>query len=190
MSITHSTRAQSWEAMKDETWKDVPGYERKYQVSDCGRVRSLLFINRHGSHPRKTPLVLTPFMPTGGYPRVSMCKGNVAVNAHVHSLVLLGFKGERPTKRHVGGHRDGNPANNHLSNLDWITFKENEADKIRHGRGPIGEKNPSVKLSNANVLEIRRLRSSGMKLSDIGRLFSISKTNAADIAKRRIWRHL
>ncbi len=51
----------------------------------------------------------------------------------VHCLVLEAFIGPRP-EGYVCRHKDGDPANNHISNLSWGTLRENYDDTIKHGR--------------------------------------------------------
>jgi hypothetical protein len=53
-------------------------------------------------------------------------------------------------------HNDGNPNNNHLSNLRWDTSKNNHADKVRHGTTNRGERCGTAKLTQSQVDEIRQ----------------------------------
>lgn len=74
----------------------------------------------------------------------------------VHRLVLSLF--DRPNE--IGEecrHLDGNPTNNHISNLKWGTRSENIADKARHGTGNQGERHCHAKLTNAEVRMARQL---------------------------------
>lgn len=124
-----------------EEWRPVVGWEGLYEVSDQGRVRSLDRIVHRDS--------------VGGLPirgrvlRQAQCRSrkyglirltvNLSVNQRkrtspVHRLVLEAFVGPRPPGQH-GCHHDGDPTNNHLSNLRWDTPKSNTADMVRHGRG-------------------------------------------------------
>ena len=107
-------------------WRDVPGYEGRYQVSDDGRVLSL---PRKGARGRM--LRLTPFV--RGYRAVGLSMYGTATTRLVHHLVLLAFVGPRPVGA-VTRHLDGDPANNVLSNVAYGTQVENQADTIRHGR--------------------------------------------------------
>ena len=106
-------------------WRDVPGYEGRYQVSDDGQVLSL---PRKGSRGRM--LKLAPF--AHGYRVVNLSLEGATRTRLVHHLVLLAFIGPRPDSA-VTRHLDGNPANNVLSNLDYGTCAENAADMRRHG---------------------------------------------------------
>lgn len=119
-----------------ETWKDIPGYEGCYQVSDEGRVRSLAHHVRLVAHGRETVRlspgrVLKPG-PSGpfGHVTVALGRGNSRL---VHQLVLGAFVGPRPTGME-GAHADGNGSNNRLENLRYATRSENNRDRVLQGR--------------------------------------------------------
>jgi len=78
-----------------ETWRDVPGYEGRYQVSDLGRVRSLW----HVGQAREEPVILR------FRPRVALFREGRREEAQVHRLVLLAFRGPCPEGMH-GLHGD------------------------------------------------------------------------------------
>lgn len=75
----------------------------------------------------------------------------------------------------------------------WLgTSADNTADRDRKGRHvPVpGEAQGSSKLTDADVLEIRRLRAAGVKLAEIAAHFGIAYSNVSLIASRKTWRHL
>jgi hypothetical protein len=53
-------------------------------------------------------------------------------------------------------HNDGNPSNNHYTNLRWATAKENQDDRAKHGTHNRGERSATALLTWDNVREIRR----------------------------------
>jgi hypothetical protein len=111
-----------------EMWRAVVGHEGRYEVSDQGRVRSLLFA---------PPRVLSPYIHRDGYPVIDFCLGGGPKrrlrNQRVHCLVLEAFIGPRPAGMY-GCHNDGDPSNNRLENLRWDTPSSNLYDRVRHGR--------------------------------------------------------
>lgn len=113
-----------------EEWRDIPGYESKYQVSDHGRVRSLdqIITTRSGVRKRHKGRTLRPGPNRKGHLSVII----IGKPKQVHRLVLETFVGPAPAN-HECCHNDGNPANNHLTNLRWDTQSENSRDRIRHG---------------------------------------------------------
>lgn len=120
--------------------------------------------------------------------------GYLMVNPHgkphsLHSLILEAFVGPRPTGMHAC-HNNGIKSDCRLSNLRWDTPKANMADKIAHGTSQCGERNGSSKLTAGDVLEIRRLRASGIELKVIAQQFGITFGCVSGIAHRRSWKHL
>ena len=107
-------------------WRDVPGFEGRYQVSDDGRVLSL---PRKGARGRMLKMAWRK----GGYRTVGLSMSGVARTRLVHHLVLLAFVGPKPADA-VTRHLDGDPTNNALSNIVYGTHTENMRDALRHGR--------------------------------------------------------
>lgn len=117
------------------TWKAIPGYEGYYEVSDTGMVRSLdRTITGPGGFPKrlKGKELAAPIHRTG-YRRVNLAKEGKQGTYCVHQLVMLAFVGPKPYGYDTC-HADGNPANNNLSNLRYDTKRENQIDRIKHGR--------------------------------------------------------
>lgn len=110
-----------------ENWKPIPGHEGRYEVSDHGRVRSLLRGGRF----------LTQCKGTNGYRYVGLYvpgrRGSV--RAFVHVLVLEAFVGPRPDG-YDACHLNDDRECNLLENLQWGTRRENMLQKVRNGRHP------------------------------------------------------
>ena len=103
-----------------EIWKDIPNYEGLYQVSDMGRIRSLdrvdsLGRNWHG----KIKDLRTDRQ---GYKYTSLYKFGKSQEVKAHRMVLLAFVG--PSKL-VCDHRNRDAGDNSLSNLEYVTIREN-----------------------------------------------------------------
>ena len=101
-----------------ETWKDISGYEGIYEVSDLGRVRSLVQRNRW------KPGILKPGKTHGGYLQVLLCKDGKSKNMKVHRLVAEAFI-PNPNNLETVNHKDEDKTNNSASNLEWMTRKDN-----------------------------------------------------------------
>lgn len=104
--------------MKEEIWKDIPGYEGLYQISTFGNVRRLL---RDGSSR------LLKFTYVGGYksyPAVTLSKNNKKKFIVIHSVMGALFL-EKPIGKTQIDHINGNPRDNRIENLRWVTPKEN-----------------------------------------------------------------
>lgn len=122
-----------------ERWLPVVGYVGLYEVSDCGRVRSVDRVLERGGRwgPRKLRLrgqAIRPATKDYGHRFVSLSDhdGHESLR-YVHVLVLEAFVGPRPDGL-VTCHNDGDSANNRLDNLRWDTQSSNLHDTVAHGK--------------------------------------------------------
>lgn len=116
-----------------ENWKPVVGYEGLYEVSDQGRVKSLARHTTMKDGRGKTireKILKNRTLPSG-HKYVSLSGHGSKQKALTHRLVMLAFVGPCPEGMEVC-HNDGNPENNHLSNLRYGTRSDNVQDMIRH----------------------------------------------------------
>jgi hypothetical protein len=118
-----------------ETWKDIPGYEGRYQVSDEGRVRSLdrpVRVVCHGVEAVRIAKgkLLQPGRNGSGHVTVALGKGN---SRQVHQLVLEAFVGPCPAGCEVL-HLNHQHADNRLENLRYGTRSENLRMDYQAGR--------------------------------------------------------
>ena len=121
----------------EEIWKDVVGYEGMYQVSNLGRVKSLR-IRRHKDG------IMTTKVRKNGYVFIFLRLNNKRIWKSVHRLVAEAFILNPKNKPQID-HIDGNPSNNIVTNLRWVTAKENMNNPItlkRISLSMTGENNP------------------------------------------------
>lgn len=121
--------------MEKEIWKDVPDYEGKYQVSNTGMVKSLSKkVNSKNGSIRTTKTIILKRSPNKiGYVPVYLGNNKLGL---IHRLVAIAFIPNPENKPQIN-HIDGNPSNNHVSNLEWCTPSENAIHSHRVlGRKP------------------------------------------------------
>jgi len=143
-----------------EKWKDVPGYEGRYQVSDMGRVKSTA---------RGKDFILTPANADKN-PRVILCDGNGKnLPLLVHRLVLLAFVGpsDLPARR-----RDGDNTNNRLTNLFY------------DGKGAPETPKAAVHLEADIENKILERLSEGVSQRKIAKEFGVVQSTVSRIGKR------
>ena len=119
-----------------EEWRDVVGYEGLYQVSDQGRVKSLARTcnTKGGSNRTVKERILKPCDNGRGYLYISLSDGTGEHKRHyIHRLVGETFV-PNPLEKEDVNHKDENPSNNHASNLEWLTHKENLNYGMRNER--------------------------------------------------------
>jgi NUMOD4 motif/HNH endonuclease len=156
-----------------EYFKDVVGYEGRYQVSNRGRVLSL-----------RNEIVLKPIKSKRfGYCSVNLIKddGNKRGKIlKIHRLVMTAFVGESDL---IVNHKDFDRSNNILSNLEYTTWRENTRHAIKSNRHPACRRELSPE-------QIREIRAAKERVRDIAlkhnirpsRVYSIkNKTSYADI---------
>jgi hypothetical protein len=170
----------------DERWLPVLGFEGRYEVSDRGRVRSLDRVVVAGNQRRRWKGRILVGGWSHGYPQVILGAGTWRT---VHRLVVEAFIGPIPDGMQVR-HLDGNPANNHLSNLAIGTQAENTQDRVAHGTMPRGERNPRAKLTADVVRSIRAQRSNGRTIRSLAAEYGVAVVTVSRIVRNVSWRHL
>ena len=101
-----------------EVWKAIDGYEGLYEVSNTGLVRSLNFNNTSRAK------LLKPRKRQDGYLSVNLCKNGKHKSIMIHRLVASAFI-QNPLNLETVNHKDENRANNTVSNLEWLSRKDN-----------------------------------------------------------------
>lgn len=166
----------------EEIWKDIPGYEGKYQASSAGRVRSVDHYVRCGPGGTRMRPVMGQILKPGRYCKsghVSVVLGKGAAGSPVHQLVALAFLGPCPKGSEVL-HADGNPKNNCVDNLRYGTRTENILDVYRQGKA-------WRKLTAKDALDIKRRLANGEMGSSIARFYNVSATTVSHIKHGRIF---
>lgn len=102
----------------------INGYSN-YLISKCGTIYSL---SRH--------IIKSQYINMCGYYSTSLSVNNKSKTCSVHKLVAQTFI-DNPNNYKIVNHKDGNKLNNHTTNLEWCTYKQNtqhayELDLIEH----------------------------------------------------------
>lgn len=171
-----------------EAWRDIPGFDGRYQVSDQGRVRS---VDRYIGTKSKTGTqahrllrgrVLKPQRHTNGYRQVTL-RGRTYL---IHILVMRAFAGNCPDGHEVA-HRDGDRTNNVFLNLRYATPLSNTEDKRTHGTFPIGETVHNAKLT---ATDVARIRASDRPQAHLAAGFGVQQSTISRIKNRKRWAHV
>lgn len=126
-----------------EVWKSIKGYDGLYEVSNYGRVKSL----PKAKHSRKSEMILK--LRKHPYKCVNLCKEGKISTKSVHRLVAEAFI-PNPYNKPAVNHIDCNPSNNNVSNLEWVTFLENQMHSRRLGRYKDCDRKSSERMKAMN----------------------------------------
>lgn len=167
-------------------FKPIPGYETLYEIDASGTVRRL---TAAGGRRVVKPLV-NKF--NQGV-RVRLCR---SARDHrrflVHRLVWSAFVGPIPDGLTIN-HIDGSRLNNHLSNLELATMREQMLHAYATGLQKIqrGEARGHVaKLKNEQVARIKRLYASGHRVESIASDHNVSMSAVYKILQGQRWSHI
>lgn len=165
--------------------RKIPGFPGYFAFSD-GRILSY----KKNKFPHPHPHFLTVCRHRFGYGVVVLYKNKKRRTLNVHRLVLMAFRGKCP-KGMQGAHLDGNPRNNNLENLAWVTIAENHFHKRKHGTHLVGRKLAWTKRTESEVRRIRKLHATGkFTYNALAKMFRCSSHGISSITKRETWKHI
>ncbi len=101
-----------------EEFRDIPGYEGLYQISNLGNVKSLHY------NKSNRQVILKPRMSRHGYCRVGLHLKGKSKDFYIHRLVANAFL-DNPNNLSDINHKDEDKTNNCVDNLEWLSHKEN-----------------------------------------------------------------
>lgn len=186
MNVRQSTSQKEEILIEGEAWKDVPGFEGRYQASTLGRIRSLPRMRDSHLGPKTIQIKggVLKQSNTGRY--FMVCLGGGGEYHLVHRLIALTFIPQDSERPHVN-HKDGNTFNNQVENLEWVTPLGNS----HHGRQSV----PIMRIAPNNRITIhpsicsviRELRSEGIAVSAAA-VFRRSKAGMPTLAGNKFKR--
>ena len=114
--------------MEDEIWKPIKGYEG-YLISNYGRVKSVARYVKWDNSRRFVKEKIKSQHIQDGYPAVTLCKDRVSRSKLIHRLIAEAFIPNPDNKPHID-HINTIRTDNRVSNLRWVTAKENSNNPI------------------------------------------------------------
>jgi hypothetical protein len=159
-------------------YRDVPGFPG-YRVGSDGTLWTSR--NTYGEWKQRVPSKTN-----GGYLDIRLRKDSASHKRYMHRLIALAFIGEPPDGTEVN-HKNGNRLDNRAQNLEYVTRSHN----IKHAQAVmgsyLGNKKPSVRLTNSQIIEIR-LNSSSLSVASLAGQYGASQETIRRIADGRTHR--
>ena len=165
--------------MNNIEWRDVPGYSL-YVCNKLGQIKN-----------RKTEHVLSPQIGSTGYIKVQLYNNKIKKSINVHKIISEAFLGKRSNGKQVN-HKDGDKTNAKLSNLEYVTPKENMQHAAETGLlfPAYGENNGASKIKENHIPIILGHLSDGILSQDeIAEKFNVSRTAISHIKLSVTWKH-
>lgn len=160
-----------------EVWKDIQGFEGYYQISNFGRVKSCTRIAAKGK--RLSEQLLKGSSVENDYLRVMLYKNSKYKTCRVHSLVAKHFLNKNNNNL-VVNHIDGNKLNNHVDNLEYVTYSGNMHHAYNNG------------LKNANhlyksvIFSINGDEYTFDKVEDAAKFLNVTPSSLINFLKGRV----
>ena len=163
-------------------WRCCPDFP-DYEVSDTGRVRRVI-----PCRTRTVPYELRGCWKPGSYRFFTIRKDGARVQTKGHVLVARAFI-PNPEGKPLVAHDNGRPGDDRVENLYWATYKENTADRLRHGTHQHGERNARAILTEAAVRKIRRTyRGGSEELDRLAGRYGLSRSGMWKVVSGATWK--
>lgn len=121
------------------------------------------------------------------YPKISIAR---RTEVYAHRFVCQLMWGAAENGDLEVAHSCGNRQCVSPFHLRWATHEENEADKIKHGTRCIGERSPSCRLNETEVLMLLNEFSSGVTQTELAKRYEVTRSTIAAITQGRNWAHI
>lgn len=178
-----------------EIWKKIKELDGFYEISNLGRVKSMPRIINSSIQKcgfRISKEKIKPSQDNGkGYKQLYAQVKNKRKLFYIHRLVALAFIPNPENKPEVN-HINGIKHDNRVENLEWVTNKENKIHAVKNNLIAQGEKYTASKLTDKDVLAIRRLYRMNPKFhkSNIAKKLGVRDTTIHNIITNKRWKHL
>lgn len=159
--------------MEKEIWKDIPGFEGIYKISNFGNVHSIRY-NK----------LIKISIGKRGYRVISLWYRGKGKTVAIHRLLALLFIPNELNLPCVN-HKDGNKLNNDLNNLEWVTYSQNNQHafdmKLKIANNPFGTKSKRGLFNLDELKQIKIMKEEGYTNKHIAEYFDVEKSTIQKI---------
>lgn len=174
----------------EEIWRDIKGYEGKYQVSNLGRVKSLERTDNNNHKVKEKELKI--ISDKDQYSIINLYQNGKNKTCRIHRLVASAFI-PNPNNYPVINHKDENRTNNRIDNLEWCTSKHNnnygshnkKVGKALKGKPKSKQHILKVRENNPNKRKVKCLNTNEIfeYIVDAARIYNICQSDITKCCK-------
>ncbi len=168
--------------IEDEVWKELSFTDKKYEISNYGRIKSYCYDHDNGR--------IVKLGNIKGFFNVSLRVDGKKKSYLVHKLTAEYFVEKTADDQDVVIHLDWNKQNNYYLNLQWVTKVESYKRMhkvLQEARKKAGKVVTSSKLNKQDVAVIKGMLEKGVKQNLIAKMFCVSEMQVSRIARKENW---
>lgn len=178
-----------------EIYRSVLGYEDILKVSNKGNVIKLkrTWVNGNNGGVRTIDEHVMKLRQSLGYNVIDIYVNGKKKILKVHRLVAEAFILNKDNKPCVN-HKDLNRANNNVSNLEWVTYKENAIHARKNRKFKFNDCNhlrgEDVHTSKINDKKAKDIRSSKLSNKELAIIYNLDASTISRIKNNKYWKHV
>jgi len=168
--------------IEDEVWKELIFTDKKYEISNYGRIKSYCYDHKNGR--------IVKLGNIKGFFNVSLRVEGKKKSYLVHKLTAEYFVDKTADDQDVVIHLDWNKQNNYYQNLQWVTKAESYKRMhkvLQDARKKAGKVVTSSKLTKQDVAVVKGMLEKGVKQNLVAKMFCISEMQVSRIARKENW---
>ncbi len=171
-----------------EEWRQIIGFEGRYEISNYGRVKSLVIRLKCGWKIRK-------LSKHRGYNLLTLKKNGKSYRKSCSRMILESFIGTPRNPIMQAAHLNNIPLDNRLKNLKWCTPQENSDHKKIFGTELKGSRNGMSTINEDTAIKIYKdslkinLNKRG-SAAVLAKKYNVTRSIIFHIAKKRRWKHV
>lgn len=171
----------------EEMWKDIPGFEGKYQLSSYGRVKRFKKGLKDGDLLNKQKTCFYRSKSGKHYPHTRLGSKANYTSIIIHIEVAKLFV-PNPNNYPIVNHIDGNKNNSYYKNLEWGTDLTNNHHARDTGLNrERGERSENAKLTDEHALFIFN---SKLRYRELAIMFNVTQTTICCLKRGVTWSHV
>lgn len=181
-----SVKSEDGQKKQVEKWRQIPGWEDRYEVSNLGNIKSLKRATKSGVRGGG---MMRPTKNNKGYFMACLCRYPTVKLMSVARLVATMFI-PNPNNYPQVNHISGIKTDNSKKNLEWCTSRHNLQHARRMGLlvNPSGEACSSSKLSQVQVNKLREDFGNGESQASLAKRYKLLPSTVSSVVTGKSWK--